>query len=196
MGTVLVLPDLASPLEGWHHLNVGHRELRIADYRELNGENGDFDQVTEATISLVRKLPQPVILVGHGFGAFLALNVATTQFGRLDRLMLITPMYQAKKRLVLSNGIRFKSKGSFKTTALDKAATSQLVKSTVDRDLTNQLMHVQCRTDIFCGEQDRRHKQQAEDLYHRLLEGHLTMVPQMDTQLASETFNALNEILR
>ncbi|QLL69289.1 alpha/beta fold hydrolase [Lactobacillus sp. 3B(2020)] len=196
MGTVLVLPDLVSPLEEWQQLNVGHRELQIADYRELNGESGDFDQVTAATVHLVRKLPQPVILVGHGFGAFLALNVATTQFGRIDRLMLITPMYQTEKHLVLSSGIHFKSKGSFKATALDKVATGQLVKSTIARDLTNQLMHIQCRTDIFCGEQDRRHKQQAEDLYHRLLEGHLTMIPQMGTKLMTATFDALNEILR
>lgn len=194
MGTVLVLPDLASPVAEWQDLSVGHRQLQVADYRDLG--TADYDQMVQATIDLVRSLPQPVILLGHGFGAFLALTVATTQFGRLDRLILVSPSYQTAGMRGRITGLRLKGKGSFKATALDKAGTIEALKTVANRDLTNQLMHVQCRVDIFCGDKDRAHRQAAEDLYHRLLEGHLTEVPDTAAQLTPEMLADLGENLR
>lgn len=196
MGTVFVLPDLATPVAPWQDLPVGYRTLQVADYRTLVDTSGDFEQLVAATVALVRQLPQPVTLVGHGFGAFLALTVATTQFGRLDRLVLVAPAYQTGSYRTKLTGLHLKGAGRFKTTALDKAATLALYRTAAHRDLTNQLMHVQCRVDIFCGEQDRAHRQAATDLYHRLLEGHLTTVPQTGAPLNEATLRAVGELLR
>ena len=196
MGTVLIFPDLASPVAVWDDLAVGHRQRQVVDYRQLVEEPTDFDQLTAAAIALVRATPQPVTLLGHGFGAFLALAVATTQFGRLDRLLLVTPAYQLPSIRGRLANLHLKRQGAFASTALGKKATLQLYQTAANRDLTNQLMHVQCRVEIYCGEQDRAHRGPAEDLYRRLLEGHLTMVPQMGTQVTAGTRAAIAESLR
>jgi len=57
MGTLFVLPDLATSVAPWQNLPVGYRTLQVADYRTLVDASGDFEQLVAATVALVPSCP-------------------------------------------------------------------------------------------------------------------------------------------
>ena len=73
MATVLVLPSVLTPVDSWKQLKVGHRNLQVVDYQQLDVPNFTFDQLAIACEKLAQQAPHPVVVVGEGFGALLAL---------------------------------------------------------------------------------------------------------------------------
>ena len=180
MGTVIVLPDLKQSSAFWQQLKVGRHQLRLIDYRQFSDAALDYQTLARAVEQLVRQVPQPVTLIGDGIGAVIALKVAVTAF-RLKR-------QAARWRLL--------PQGSFKDRPLDKKSSLALLQSLYDADLTNQLMHVQCPTTVFCGARDRQNRTAAQGLSNRLFDGHLVWIDRMEAAINDDGLKALGNQLR
>lgn len=187
MATVLVLPSVLTPVDTWKQLKVGHRNLEVVDYQQLDVPNFSFDQLAAACEKLAQDAPQPVVLVGEGFGAMLALKIATTMFGRLDRLVLVAPQYQNRAGLL---------GGLLSHSTITSHQKRELSHSMKNLDLTDALVHIMCATYVYCGEKDRYSRQASESIAMRLLDGHLKLVPQMGRQINADGLHAISENLR
>ncbi|WP_251545608.1 alpha/beta fold hydrolase [Limosilactobacillus caecicola] len=188
MGTVIVLPAFNHDSSMWQQVSPGHRDLQIIDYHQFELPEYTFEYLVQAVVEVVKQAPQPVILAGEDFGALVALRASVDLLGRLDRLLLVRPHYQATNSLLRT--------GVFGSRPIDNVQYKTLKKSLVNVDLTKKLMHIQGATFIFTGDQDRKNKQVALDLKNRLLDGHLTIVPKMGKELNTEGVRMLNENLR
>lgn len=188
MGTVVVLPAFNQDPAAWRRVNVGHRQLQIVDYQQLKLTEYTFANLVQAVVDYVKAVPQPVILAGEDFGALVALRASVDLLGRLDRLILVRPHYQAAGNLLNTS--------LFNHGPLANEQTKALKHSLHGLDLTNDLMHVQGATFIFCGEQDRKNRQVAQDLKNRLIDGHLEFIPKMGKELNQAGITAISENLR
>lgn len=188
MATVIVLPGLGHNGEQWKKLQVGHRKLKIINYEQLEVNDFTFKNLSNAVIQLVRDAEQPVVLVGEAFGSVLALDVAVTLFGKLDRLILVAPDYRYRRDLL--------GRGLFNHSVLNPNHRKSLANSMKGLDLTDQFMHIQGATFVYVGENDRKSRQPAEDISNRLLDGHLKVVPRMGHELNGEGLTAIGENLR
>ncbi|MGM9888865.1 MAG: alpha/beta fold hydrolase [Limosilactobacillus sp.] len=198
MGTVIVLPDLKQSSAFWQQLKVGHHQLRLIDYRQFSDAALDYQSLAQAVEQLVRQVPQPVTLIGDGIGAVIALKVAVTAFGRIDNLLLIKPQYQIPTARLKRQAARWRllPQGSFKDRPLDKKSSLALLQSLYDADLTNQLMHIQCPTTVFCGARDRQNRTAAQGLSNRLFDGHLIWIDRMEAAINDDGLKALGNQLR
>lgn len=187
MATVLVLPGATTSPALWQQLPVGHRKLQVVDYQQLALDEYTWDKLCQACQQLVQTAEQPVVLVGEGLGSLIALQLATTMFGRLDRLILVNPQYQFKKGLL---------GGMFAHTTFSGAAKRQLAHSMKNVDLAGNLVHIMCETYVYCGERDHFSRQAAEDLSMRLLDGHLLIVPKMGRNFDHDGLHAVGQNLR
>ena len=187
MTTVLVLPSVLTPVDNWKQLKVGHRNLQVVDYQQLDVPNFTFDQLAIACEKSAQQAPQPVVLVGEGFGALLALKIATTMFGRLDRLVLVAPQYRNRAGLL---------GGLLAHPTISGHQKKELSRSMKNLDLTGALVHIMCSTYVYCGEKDRYSRQASEDIAMRLLDGHLKIVPKMGRQINADGLHAISENLR
>lgn len=188
MGTVVVLPAFNQDATAWQKVKIGHRQLQIVDYQQLNLTEYTFANIVQAVVDYVKSVPQPVILAGEDFGALVALRASVDLLGRLDRLILVRPHYKTAGNLL--------NTGLFNHGPLKKAQTKALKKSLQGIDLTGDLMHVQGATFIFCGEQDRKNRRVAQDLKNRLIDGHIEFIPKMGKELNQAGVHALSENLR
>lgn len=188
MGTVVVLPAFNQDGSIWRQVNVGHRQLQIIDYGQLNIADFTFENLVKEVVTIVKNAVQPVILVGEDFGALVALRASVDLLGRLDRLILVRPHYQANTSLV--------STGLFGHAPVTRSQLKSLKKSLQRIDLTQDLMHVQGATYIFCGEQDRKNRRVAQDLKNRLIDGHIQFVSKMGKTMNREGVQAVSENLR
>lgn len=198
MGTVIVLPDLKQSSAFWQQLKVGRHQLRLIDYRQFSDAALDYQTLARAVEQLVRQVPQPVTLIGDGIGAVIALKVAVTAFGRIDNLLLVKPQYQIPTVRLKRQAARWRllPQGSFKDRPLDKKSSLALLQSLYDADLTNQLMHVQCPTTVFCGARDRQNRTAAQGLSNRLFDGHLVWIDRMEAAINDDGLKALGNQLR
>lgn len=187
MATVLVLPSVLTLTDTWQQLKVGHRNLQVVDYRQLDVADFSFDQLVAACEKLAQEAPQPVVLVGEGFGAMLALKIATTMFGRLDRLVLVAPQYQYRAGVL---------GGLLSHPTISGHQKRELSRSMQGLDLTDALVHIMCATYVYCGEKDRFSRQASEDIAMRLLDGHLKVVPKMGRRIDGNGLRAISENLR
>lgn len=188
MGTVVVLPSFKREHSDWQQVNIGHRQLQVLDYQQFQLNPYTFDQLVQAVVDYLRTVAQPVILIGEDFGALVALRAAVDLLGRLDRLILVRPHYQASMNLLNS--------GLFQPAPLDRHQLKSLKQSLQGVDLTGELMHVQGLTYLFTGEQDRKNRRVAQELKNRLIDGHLEVVPKMGKTLNEAGIKALSENLR
>lgn len=187
MATVLVLPGASSSASTWQQLTVGHRKLSVVDYQQLQLDEYTWENICQACRQKVQEAEQPVVLVGEGLGALIALQLATTMFGRLDRLILVAPQYRFKSGLL---------GGLFEPSTLPGHIKRQLAKSMKNVDLSGELVHIMCETFVYCGDRDRFSHQAAEDLSMRLLDGHLQLVPKMGRKINQDGLKALEQNLR
>lgn len=188
MGTVVVLPAFNSDGNAWRQVNPGYRQLQVIDYQQLQLSDFSFLEIVNAVVKIVKNAEQPVILAGEDFGALVALRAAVDLLGRLDRLILVRPHYQANASLL---NVGLFNRGNF-----PKSQLHSLKHSLRNVDLTGELMHVQGETYLFCGEQDRKNRRVAQDLKNRLIDGHLTIVPKMGKTLNAAGTHAISENLR
>lgn len=199
MGTVIVLPDLKQSSAIWQQLNIGYHQLKVINYREFGEAANDYAVLAQAVEKLVRKVPQPVTLIGDGAGAIVALKTAVTAFGHIDNLLLVRPQYEIPTARFKRQVARWHlvPQGSFKNRPLDKATSMALIKSMYGLDLNNELMHVQCPTTVFCGTRDRSaNRQAAQGLTNRLFDGHIIFVDDMDATFNQAGIKAINNLLR
>lgn len=187
MATVLVLPGANSSVSTWQKLAVGHRQLKVIDYMQLPIDNYTWENVCQACRQQAQEAEQPVVLVGEGLGALIALQLATTMFGRLDRLILVAPQYRFKNGLL---------GGLFESTVFSGSVKRQIARSFKNVDLSADLVHIMCETFVYYGERDRFSRQAAEDLSMRLLDGHLQQIPKMGRKINPEGLRALGQNLR
>ena len=188
MGTVIVLPAFNQDASIWQQVNIGHRQLQVVDYGQLDITDFTFENVAQQIVAMVKEAEQPVILAGEDFGALIALRASVDLLGRLDRLILVRPHYQATPSLV--------NTGLFGHAPIARPQLKSLKKSLHGVDLTRQLMHVQDATFIFSGEQDRKNRRAAQELKNRLIDGHIQFVPKMGKALNQEGIHAISENLR
>ena len=198
MGTVIVLPDLKQSFAFWQQLNIGRHQLRLIDYRLFNDAASDYQSLAKQIEQLVRKVPQPVTLIGDGIGAVIALKVAVTAFGRIDNLLLVKPQYEIPTARLKRQAARWRllPQGSFKDRPLDKKSSLTLLQSMYGLDLTNQLMHIQCPTTVFCGSRDRQNRAAAQGLSNRLFDGHLIWIDKMEAAINDDGLKSLGNQLR
>ncbi|WP_057740747.1 alpha/beta hydrolase [Limosilactobacillus secaliphilus] len=187
MATVLVLPSVLTPTDAWKKLKVGHRNLQVVDYQQLDVPDFSFDQLATACEQLAQQAPQPVVLIGEGVGSLLALKIATTMFGRLDRLVLVAAQYKNRSGLLV---------GLFTNPTISSQQKRTLSRSMKGLDMTKALVHIMCSTYVYCGEKDRFSRQACEDIAMRLLDGHLKIVPKMGRQINEDGLHAISENLR
>lgn len=188
MGTVIVLPAFSGDASAWRQVKIGHRQLQIVDYGQLDLAEYTFTNLVQKVVEIVKAAEQPVILAGEDFGALVALRASVDLLGRLDRLVLVRPHYQANASLV--------NTGLFGNAPVDKGQLKTLKKSLHKIDLTKELMHIQGATFIFCGEQDRKNRRSAQDLKNRLIDGHIQFIPRMGKALNKDGVAAISENLR
>lgn len=188
MGTVVVLPAFNKDVSIWRQVNIGHRQLNIIDYGQLAIEDFTFNNIVEKVVTIVKNADQPVILAGEDFGALIALRASVDLLGRLDRLILVRPHYQASTALLKT--------GIFDHVPVNRPQFKSLKRSLQGVDLTQNLMHVQDATYIYCGEKDRKNRRVAQDLKNRLIDGHIEFVPRMSRGLNQEGVHAVSENLR
>lgn len=185
MGTVIVLPGLAQAATVWDQLVVGHRQLVVVNYQDLAGlaGAGDFASLAWRAGERLRDLAQPVTVVGFGFGAALALAIATQHPGRMDRMILVNPRYRYGGALMT---------WLHRPVTLTGLPARQLTHSLRHLDLTDQLMRVQTRTLVLAGD---RQQKLARALANRLVDGRLVKIPGMGAQLTPVGLAAVAQAL-
>lgn len=186
MGTVLVLPGLYQAADAWAKLAVGHRQLVVVNYQDLAGlaGAGDFANLVRVAVERIHNLPQPVTVIGFGFGATLALGMAAQHPGRMERMILVNPRYRYGGRLF--------SWLQGRPTTIAGPEARQLEHSLRHLDLTNRLMKVQTRTRVLVGEVAH---QEATALANRLVDGRLVIVPGLGKQLGTVGLQAVAQEL-
>ncbi len=181
MGTVIILPDLGQQRAAWDSLAVGNRQKQVVDYEVALKQTPDFTTLSAGIVELVRAAEQPVTVVANGFGAILALKVAASQSGRIDRLLLVAPNYHLTADLTVRV-----------LPALFQPKPIKNLLRTVDGlELTKWLTTVQCRVSVIASPRDRG----AVDLDMRMVDSHFVAVGPLKRGISEEALAAIEEEL-
>ena len=185
---LVLLPDLGSPISSWRNIVKVIPEDRTVQMIEYFGQGRSvfkeesfyFASFDHMLFSIVDDISEPVVLVGHGLGGWLAVRFATQYPELVDRVIVINPsgfeqaiempktIEETTAHLEMMIGKRWhfgfvlRDWLNFFDTPLQEAMKEEM---TLEGKLSREERLLEKRLFLLWGEQDPRSTKQYRNLY-------------------------------